>query len=101
MLDAVNALQELAYEFAAWHLEFRKQWFRWDTYGSRNPIARKYRKARGLPAAVKPETEMLTGAVAKQAAQLALPAPAPAALFITTHANGEVSVMAQPVTRRN
>ena len=101
VLDAINTLQELAYEFAAWHLEFRNLWFRWDTYGSRNPITRKYRTARGLPAAVKPETEMLTSAVAKQAAQLALPSPAPAALFITTHANGEVSVMAEPVARHN
>ena len=101
VLDAINTLQELAYEFAAWHLEFRNLWFRWDTYGSRNPITRKYRTARGLPAAVKPETEMLTSAVAKQAAQLALPSPAPAALFITTHANGEVSVMAEPVARHD
>jgi hypothetical protein len=97
VLDAINTLQELAYEFAAWHLEFQKQRFQWDTYGSRNPVVRKYRKTRGLPAPVKPKTEMLTSAVSKQAAQLALPAPAPAALFITTHTNGEVWVMAEPV----
>ena len=36
-------------------------------------------------------------ALTKQAAQLALPAPALAALFITTHTNGEVWVMAEPV----
>jgi hypothetical protein len=96
VLDAITALQELAYEFAAWHLEFQKQWFQWDTFGSRNPVVRKYRRTRGLPSAAKPKTEMLTRAVAKQAAQLALPAPAPAALFITTHTNGEVSVMAEP-----
>ena len=38
VLDAIADLQELAYEFAAWHLEFRKQAFKWDTYGSRNPL---------------------------------------------------------------
>jgi hypothetical protein len=96
VLDAINTLQELAYEFAAWHLEFQKQWFQWDTYGSRNPVVRKYRRTRGLPAAVKPNSEVLAGAVAKQAAQLALPAAPPTALFITTHTNGEVSVMAEP-----
>jgi len=39
---------------------------------------------------------LLTGAVARQAAQLALPAPAPSALFIRTHAGGEVSVVVEP-----
>jgi hypothetical protein len=96
VLDAIGDLQELAYEFAAWHLEFREQAFKWDTYGSRNPLVRRYRRARGLPEAQRPEQEMLTGAVARQAAQLALAAPAPSALLIRSHATGEVSVVVEP-----
>ncbi len=96
VLDALADLQELAYEFAAWHLEFREQAFKWDTYGSRNPLVRRYRRARGLPEAPRPDQEMLTGAVARQAAQLALAAPAPSALLIRTHASGEVSVVVEP-----
>jgi hypothetical protein len=98
VLDALADLQELAYEFAAWHLEFREQAFTWDTYGSRNPLVRRYRQARGLPEAHRPDQEMLTGAVARQAARLALPAPAPSALLIRTHAGGEVSVVVEPAT---
>lgn len=96
VLDAIADLQELAYEFAAWHLEFREQAFKWDTYGSRNPLVRRYRRARGLPEAHRPDKEMLTGAVARQAAQLALPAPPPSALLFRTHASGEVSVVVEP-----
>jgi hypothetical protein len=96
VLDAIADLQELAYEFAAWHLEFREQAFKWDTYGSRNPLVRRYRRARGLPEAHRPDQEMLTGAVARHAAQLALAAPAPSALLIRTHASGEVSVVVEP-----
>lgn len=55
---------------------------------------RRYRRARGLPEAHRPDKETLTGAVARQAAQLALPAPAP--LLIRTHAGGEVSVVVEP-----
>jgi hypothetical protein len=72
----------------------------WDTYGSRNPLVRRYRRARGLPESHRPDKEMLTGAVARQAAQLALPAPAPSALLIRTHAGGEVSVVVEPVAAR-
>jgi hypothetical protein len=49
VLDAIADLQQLAYEFAAWHLEFRDQAFKWDTYGSRNPLVRRYGRPRGLP----------------------------------------------------
>jgi hypothetical protein len=98
VLDALADLQELAYEFAAWHLEFRDQAFKWDTYGSRNPLVRRYRQARGLPEAHRPDKEMLTGAVARQAAQIALLTPAPSALLIHTHAGGEVSVVVEPPT---
>ena len=100
VLDAINILQELAYELAAWHLEFRDQWFKWDTYGSRNPVVRRYRKLRGLPEAARPETEILTGPIAQQAAQIALPALAPSALLITTYADGQVTVMAEAVPVR-
>jgi hypothetical protein len=93
-LDAIGDLQELAYEFAAWHLEFREQTFKWETYGSRNPLVRRYRQARGLPKADRPAKEMLTGAVARQAAELALPAAPPSALLFRTHAGGEVTVVA-------
>ena len=96
VLDAIADLQELACEFAAWHLEFREQAFKWDTYGSRNPLVRRYRRACGLPEARRPDKEMLTGAVARQAAHLALPAPAPSAMLIHTHAGGEVSVVVEP-----
>lgn len=95
VLDALADLQELAYEFAAWHIEFRKQAFEWETYGSRNPLVRRYRRARGLPEAHRPNKEMLTGAVARQAAQLALPAPGPSAMLIRTLADGKVSVVVE------
>ena len=96
ILDALADLQELAYEFAAWHIEFRKRAFEWETYGSRNPLVRRYRRARGLPEAHRPDKEMLTGAVARQAAQLALPAPAPSAMLIYALADGKVSVIVEP-----
>jgi len=96
VLDAIADLQELAYEFAAWHLEFREQALKWDTYCSRNPLVRRPRRARGLPEAHRPDQEMLTGAIARHAAQLALAAPAPSALLIRTHARGEVSVVVEP-----
>jgi hypothetical protein len=95
VLGVIGDLQELAYEFAAWHIEFRQQAFKWDTYGSRNPLVRHYRQARGYPAAHRPDNEMLTGAVARQAAQLALPAAPPSAILIHTHAGGEVSLVVE------
>ena len=65
-------------------------------HSSRSASVRRYRRARGLREAHRPDQEMLTGAIARHAAQLALAAPAPSALLIRTHARGEVSVVVEP-----
>jgi hypothetical protein len=89
----LQRFQAVARDVALAHIDWRRAWMEWEVFGTRNPVSRRVRRARGLPSpSSAPAQDMLHAQVARQAAQLARPFAPPAALLVTVRRDGSVVV---------
>ena len=93
VVDAVDDVRELAADMHAAHLQWRSDWLRWQTHGSRNPITNRIRAIRKQPVLTKPAQLDLGYDLSRQLCELITPVAEPEAMLVTVNADGTVDVV--------
>ena len=93
VVDAVDNICELAADMHAAHLQWRSDWLRWQTHGSRNPITNRIRAIRKQPVLTKPAQLGLGYDLSRQLCELITPVAQYEAMLVSVNADGTVDVV--------
>jgi hypothetical protein len=93
VVNAVDAVRELAGDMHAAHMQSRSDWIQWQLRGSRNPVTNRIRAIRNQPVLTKPAHQGLGHDLARQLRELITPVAEPEAMLVTVNGDGTVDVV--------